>query len=270
MGSVTVIDNLVPVGSSDQACTWVNSTLNLDIPDIPTAWFQPCTRPLFSNCTNLGIELTLVFQYVGNGQPGPSRMGRFLEILGLSQIIQTQGNIHLYVNSPAAGLDTAVLFPNLQSMISNLIIVDATERASFSSLKAFPALTSVYFITLQATGLTNMTSFSSLICTGAAITLQSNQYMTSLTGLEGLFFLSLFESDCAVPALVFQGNNRLDSTDALAPLSNALLCRFGFPYASARSISVVIPGCELEFSRVSDLCTFILTGTCPSVISSCE
>lgn len=258
--AITVVDTLI--SGSGNGC-FVGQTPEQTAPDFSI--LKPCTAALFSQaCKTLIGSLQLYFYPVDSRNVGPVRMGQYLTLLGLNGLSYISGNFRITVlASNFVGQVPATPFlPVLLAVNGTLSVEDRSVKGVqlFASLP-LQSVQWVSELTLFTTGLTNLTSFSGLLCVKKNLQIFSNSKLRSLAGLNSLQVANYQSRD--YQGLVIMGNDVLVTPAGFQPLARAAGCLslgYGPPLYTASTITV-IPG-ECDLLSYAALCDFIATGTC--------
>jgi hypothetical protein len=195
------------------------------------------------------------------------RMGQGLSTIGLNNISYIVGSLYIYGLKAQGRVDTTAFLPNLISVNGTISVIDfgvATASAQSPPVPLFNSLPlqSVKYaqvVSIIATGLVDMTSFSGLLCT-IGLQLNSNPALQSLAGLESLLFIDPGKLISTGPSLQIVANPFLDNPSKFRPLSLAAGCG-GLPPPNAVQIS--IPACSNLITSYSQLCSYIGASVCP-------
>jgi hypothetical protein len=147
---------------------------------------------------------------------------------------------------------------SLQYCVTNVIDVNppGTATGRVSGAPGYQSLLQTSgLLQLLDTGFTDLTSFASLQCPPNVIDIRNNDFMTSLTGLNGLSPAdNLFR-------VIITGNRLLRTAGAFAPLTRVLGC-VGTGAGSTGSsligeVDVQVDGCPIAITSINQLCAYV-------------
>jgi hypothetical protein len=118
------------------------------------------------------------------------------------------------------------------------------------AVPGFKSLRQILDLTVLQTDFVNLTSFSGLQCPPARIAIVANEFLTSLTGLEGTAFPANFTT------VTLYENPLLKPASAFAPLKNALGCKGSSGLASIFVLDVQVDGCP-AMTELNALCSYV-------------
>ncbi len=157
---------------------------------------------------------------------------------------------------------------NLQYCVTTVIDINppGTATGKVTSVPGYQSLLQTSgLLQLLDTGLTDLTSFSSLQCPPNTIDIRNNNLITSLSGLDGLS-----PSD-NLSTVIIKGNAALNTAGAFAALRGVLACKVtggvvtGSPLIGV--VDVLVTGCATPITNVNQLCVFVTSPPatpCPS------
>lgn len=217
-------------------------------------------------CRNFTGSLTLLFLGAAPQRAGTiTKMGTYLEQLGLNSLTHIAGSLAIRVNT-SGSLSPAPFLPNLTSVAGDLDISENNALYGQPTVFSQLSLQSLRILggSLRAnlTGLASLSSFSALRCIGRALILTDNLQLQSLTGLEGLSAVNSQNVDFPAPSVILAGNPLLTAPSAFRPLSLAAGCG-SQPAPNAVAITVVDPSkcrtcrCPKQITTFGQLCSYI-------------
>lgn len=237
----------------------------------PLSAYQPC-KPLFSGtpCASYDGFLTLTTLYSDSTTPfvDPDFQAH-LSAVGLGGITAVYSLYVYVIQAVAIPRDISLAFlPGLtlvtyQLQLLECIVADtdtggcgnALSPPAVPRLLAVPALSKVYRfreLYMQFTAFKDMTSLKGLTCPPPVMNILDNQFLTTLSGLEGV---GPWTENADGPSTIAFENNQLSSPSTVAALQTMALCDSnGFSgLFSPLGINIQISNCQDEL-QVRPIC----------------